>query len=283
MRSSQIVLTAALTVGAACVLGSTASVAQAAEPAAAPQLAAAGTCSFSASLTGLAGVKLLAGGPAVTATVTFTNRSATAVPKVDEVLEFYYESAHSYTYPDTTNLAVEMRTPSGWTPLSYTDRRLLIRSNVTLAAGQQDTVQLRVRATQFNATWSEIASALVGTGLPVPSASGEPTAPPSTGTVCGGADQADYAVSDQTFFIPGSATTKPSASASASPSKSASSSPSPSSASSSPAPSASPTGPALANTGGGSNTGTIAGAAGALVVAGAAAVVATRRRKAAHN
>lgn len=278
MRSSHIAAAAALTI-AACALGS--SVAQAAEPAAGRQQAAAQPCSFSASLTGLGGVKLLAGGPAVTATVTFTNHSATAVPQVDEVLEFYYESAHSYTYPDTANLAVEMRTPSGWTPLTYTNRRLVLRTNVTLAAGQTDTVQLRVRATRFDSTWSEIASALVGTGLPVPSSSGEPTAPPPSGTVCGGTDKADYAVSDQTFFIPGSASSKPSASAS--PSRSASPSAGASSTGAAPTPSASPTGPTLANTGGGSSSGTIAGVAGALVLAGGAGVIAVRRRKGAHS
>jgi LPXTG-motif cell wall-anchored protein len=153
----------------------------------------------------------------------------------------------------------------------------VIRSNATLAAGHKDTVQLRVRATEFDATWSETASALVGTGLPIPvPASVGPSAPPPSGTVCGGTDKADYAVSDQTFSIPGSASARPSASASASHSRSAS-------ASSMPAPSASLTGRALATTGGGSNSGVIAGVAGSLILAGGAAVFAVRRRRAAHN
>ncbi|WP_042397792.1 hypothetical protein [Streptacidiphilus carbonis] len=252
-------------------------------------------CSFSASLTGLASKRIPLKGAATPVDLTFTNTSHQAVSGVDEVLEFFYISAHSYTYPDTT-VTVQMQTGSGWKSVPYTSSRLVLKSGTTMAAGQQDVVHLRIVLTtvypwtDYPPIWNETASALVGTGAPVlnepPSGGPTPIAPLPGGAVCGGAGGADYAVSDQqltgldtTVKASSSATATRSASASAS----APSMPSTSPSSMAESPSAASAGAELADTGGGTDSTLIAGTGAALIVVGGAGVLAARRRSGTHR
>jgi hypothetical protein len=227
------------------------------------------SCPATASLTGLAGAKIIVGGAPVKGHVTFANVSGKPIPQILEALLFGPISANNAS----TSLVVQAKKSNGtWVTLPYTAalHGIVIRDQQTWPANGLDSFDLRISAPVGTPTGLYVGVALDGStsGL-----SGHITKTPPTsfqGCMDGG-----Y-TSLETFSVVKSGTNP-----TPSPTKSA---PAPvSSETGTPAPASTATGKALATTGGGSDSGMIAGAAGALVVAGGAGVLVARRRKAAHN
>ncbi|RAG83636.1 hypothetical protein DN069_20990 [Streptacidiphilus pinicola] len=228
---------------------------------AAPQSVATSSCQINASLTGLAGKTLVAGGAPVSAHVSFTNVSGKALSTFAEVLTAGPTSAGP-------NDALTIRGEHGgkWMTLPYMEKGVIgfhISSpgDDHLVAGNVDAAPLTVSVPKGTPTGTY---ALVATSI------GDNLGPATHATQglpagfhgCHGG----VSISAATFKVVAAGKPTPAPSTSTAP---ATPSPSPSST--------------LAETGGGSDTGLIAGGAAALIALGAGAVVLTRRRGGQHN
>ena len=301
MRNSRIPAAAAAAVLAGlALLGSAPSASATVSSTPAPAAKAPAKCPATASLTGLSGAKLTVGGAPVNAQVTFTNVSGKKIADVIEMMALGLETADD----PSSALLVEAKDPrtGKWSKLAYNEDSLFFRLGEDWPAGSKDSFSLRVSAPAKTPTGTYIGAAFVGSLSDANAQSSDSDSPMKPGNYC---EDGIY-TSAASFTVVKAATTTPTSSTSAAPKPSASrtgsgtptattsvapsasgSSHVPASPSSSdsasaavtPPVSASPTGPALAVTGGGSDTGLLAGAAGVLLAAGGAAVVVTRRRR----
>lgn len=228
---------------------------------AAPQSASASSCQITASLTGLSGKTLVAGGAPISGRVSFTNVSGKTLSTFAEVM-----TAGSPSTGPNDALQIKGEHNGQLLTLPYREKGVILFHIASpgddhLAAGNVDATPLVISVPKGTPA---------GTYVIAASSLGDNLGPSVSGHAAQGLPAGFHgchngvSVSAETFKVVAAGTSTPTA-APSTPAAAATPSPTPSST--------------LAETGGGSHTGLIAGSAAALIALGAGAVVVTRRRR----